>query len=286
MPAGQPYEDEQRQPYADNHRRFALLGFVAAQLAQGLDPDWQPQVVHCHDWHAGLAPAYMAFAARGSGRAWPAFTPCTTWPTRACSTPSISVESGTAARMPSAVERPGVLRPDVVHEGGLCSTPTASPPSARPTRRRSRRPSRAADSMACCGRAATCCPASSMRWTRRCGTRRMMPRFHSPFDARKQPQARRVARRRLQQELGLAVQADAPLVWRRQPPDRAEGLASGARRAGRAARPGRATGGAGQRRGRRWSRHFGRGRRPSAVPSQCTSATTKTSPTACSPPAT
>ena len=59
---GSPYEDAQRQPYADNHRRFALLGFVAAQLAQGLDPDWQPQLVHCHDWHAGLAPAYMAFA--------------------------------------------------------------------------------------------------------------------------------------------------------------------------------------------------------------------------------
>ena len=59
---GSPYEDAQRQPYADNHRRFALLGFVAAQLAQGLDPDWQPELVHCHDWHAGLAPAYMAFA--------------------------------------------------------------------------------------------------------------------------------------------------------------------------------------------------------------------------------
>jgi starch synthase len=59
---GSPYEDAQRQPYADNHRRFALLGFVAAQLAQGLDSDWQPELVHCHDWHAGLAPAYMAFA--------------------------------------------------------------------------------------------------------------------------------------------------------------------------------------------------------------------------------
>ncbi len=59
---GSPYEDAQRQPYADNHRRFALLGFVAAQLAQGLDPDWQPELVHCHDWHAGLAPAYLRFA--------------------------------------------------------------------------------------------------------------------------------------------------------------------------------------------------------------------------------
>ncbi len=59
---GGPYEDDQRQPYADNGRRFALLGFAAAQLALGLDDQWQPQVVHSHDWHAALAPAYMAYS--------------------------------------------------------------------------------------------------------------------------------------------------------------------------------------------------------------------------------
>jgi starch synthase len=59
---GNPYEDAQRQPYADNHRRFALLGWTAAQLAQGLDAGWQPEVLHAHDWHAALAPAYLAFA--------------------------------------------------------------------------------------------------------------------------------------------------------------------------------------------------------------------------------
>ncbi len=46
---GNPYENAQRQPYADNHRRFALLGWVAAQLALGADAKWQPQVVHSHD---------------------------------------------------------------------------------------------------------------------------------------------------------------------------------------------------------------------------------------------
>ena len=60
---GNPYEDAQRQPYADNHRRFALLGLVAARLALGLDAAWQPQVLHCHDWHAALAPAYLRFLA-------------------------------------------------------------------------------------------------------------------------------------------------------------------------------------------------------------------------------
>ncbi|VTU39481.1 glycogen synthase GlgA [Variovorax sp. PBL-E5] len=59
---GNPYEDAKRQAYADNHRRFALLGWAGAQLAQGLDAGWQPEVVHAHDWHAALAPAYLAFA--------------------------------------------------------------------------------------------------------------------------------------------------------------------------------------------------------------------------------
>jgi starch synthase len=59
---GSPYEDAQRRPYADNYRRFALLGWMAGQLGQGLDAAWQPQVVHSHDWHAALAPAYLAFS--------------------------------------------------------------------------------------------------------------------------------------------------------------------------------------------------------------------------------
>ncbi len=59
---GTPYEDAQRQPYTDNYRRFALLGWVASELASGLDGHWQPRVVHSHDWHAALASAYMAFA--------------------------------------------------------------------------------------------------------------------------------------------------------------------------------------------------------------------------------
>ncbi|VWX58678.1 glycogen synthase [Burkholderiales bacterium 8X] len=62
---GNPYENPQREPYGDNHLRFALLSFAAARVAQGIDADWQPQVVHAHDWHAGLVPAYIAFE-RGS----------------------------------------------------------------------------------------------------------------------------------------------------------------------------------------------------------------------------
>lgn len=55
---GNPYEDVSKRPYADNHRRFAALGWVAAHLARGADSQWQPDIVHAHDWHAAwVAPA-------------------------------------------------------------------------------------------------------------------------------------------------------------------------------------------------------------------------------------
>ncbi len=65
---GNPYQDAEGRAYDDNHRRFALLGRVAASLADGVDPAWRPQVVHGHDWHAGLAPAYLRAAQQIGGR--------------------------------------------------------------------------------------------------------------------------------------------------------------------------------------------------------------------------
>lgn len=70
--AGGPYADEHHNPYGDNHLRFALLGWTAAELALGLDPSWQPAVVHAHDWHAALAPAYLHAAAERLHRRVPA----------------------------------------------------------------------------------------------------------------------------------------------------------------------------------------------------------------------
>lgn len=60
---GSPYHDTNLYAYIDNVLRFALLGWVGCEMACGLDPFWRPDVVHAHDWHAGLAPAYLA--ARG-----------------------------------------------------------------------------------------------------------------------------------------------------------------------------------------------------------------------------
>jgi starch synthase len=59
---GSPYAAPDGHDWPDNHRRFALLGWVAAAVAQGADPDWRPDIVHAHDWHAGLAPAYLRAA--------------------------------------------------------------------------------------------------------------------------------------------------------------------------------------------------------------------------------
>ncbi len=59
--AGGPYGDGV--DFSDNAERFAALSWVAAQIAQGgLSDGWTPDVVHAHDWQAGLAPAYLRFA--------------------------------------------------------------------------------------------------------------------------------------------------------------------------------------------------------------------------------
>ncbi|MGH8403395.1 MAG: glycogen/starch synthase, partial [Gammaproteobacteria bacterium] len=58
--AGNPYVDRDGQPYPDNAARFNRLCQVAAAIADdtaGLN--WRPDVVHSHDWHAGLTPVWM-----------------------------------------------------------------------------------------------------------------------------------------------------------------------------------------------------------------------------------
>jgi starch synthase len=58
---GNPYLDARGQPWGDNAQRFALLARVATRIAQGsLGFAWRPDVVHCHDWQAGLVPALLA----------------------------------------------------------------------------------------------------------------------------------------------------------------------------------------------------------------------------------
>ena len=58
---GNPYVSPDGWDWPDNWRRFAALGWVAAELGMGMVEGYRPQVLHCHDWQGGLAPAYIKF---------------------------------------------------------------------------------------------------------------------------------------------------------------------------------------------------------------------------------
>jgi starch synthase len=46
--------------HPDNDLRFARLSLAAAEIARGIDAlGWRPDLVHAHDWPAGLAAGYM-----------------------------------------------------------------------------------------------------------------------------------------------------------------------------------------------------------------------------------
>ncbi len=52
------YVDATGQDWPDNPERFAALCRAAAEIAKGA-AGWKPDVVHGHDWQAGLTPEYM-----------------------------------------------------------------------------------------------------------------------------------------------------------------------------------------------------------------------------------
>ena len=64
---GNPYFGPDGHLWHDNHRRFALFGWAAAQL-RDFDTGWQPDILHAHDWHAGLACAWLRARPRGRTR--------------------------------------------------------------------------------------------------------------------------------------------------------------------------------------------------------------------------
>jgi starch synthase len=60
---GGPYQTHEGSDWDDNALRFGVLSRTAALLGSPASPlDWRPGVVHCQDWPAALAPAYLHFA--------------------------------------------------------------------------------------------------------------------------------------------------------------------------------------------------------------------------------
>jgi starch synthase len=59
---GDPYVGPDRRDWPDNALRFAALAQIAARIGRGLLPGFVPDIVHAHDWQAGLAPALLHFA--------------------------------------------------------------------------------------------------------------------------------------------------------------------------------------------------------------------------------
>ena len=58
---GNPYFDSDGRDWPDNALRFGALGWVAARIARGAIAGYRPDILHCHDWQAGLTLAYLAF---------------------------------------------------------------------------------------------------------------------------------------------------------------------------------------------------------------------------------
>lgn len=58
---GNPYVTAEGVDWPDNGVRFAALSRMAADIGHGLVAAFVPDVVHAHDWQAGLSPAYLHY---------------------------------------------------------------------------------------------------------------------------------------------------------------------------------------------------------------------------------
>jgi starch synthase len=59
---GNPYLSPEGVDWPDNGLRFAALAGTAADIGLGGIPSFIPDVVHSHDWQAGLTPAYLHYS--------------------------------------------------------------------------------------------------------------------------------------------------------------------------------------------------------------------------------
>ncbi|MEN3351000.1 MAG: starch synthase [Bradyrhizobium sp.] len=58
---GNPYVGPDGRDWPDNGIRFAALSRIAAEIGRGAIVSFIPDIVHAHDWQAGLVPAYLHY---------------------------------------------------------------------------------------------------------------------------------------------------------------------------------------------------------------------------------
>ncbi len=58
---GNPYVGQDGKDWPDNSNRFAALAMIGAEIGRRLVADFVPEIIHCHDWQAGLVPAYVRY---------------------------------------------------------------------------------------------------------------------------------------------------------------------------------------------------------------------------------
>lgn len=58
---GSPYLGPDGKDWPDNAARYAALCAAAAAVGRGMIADFIPAIIHCHDWQAGLVPAYVRY---------------------------------------------------------------------------------------------------------------------------------------------------------------------------------------------------------------------------------
>jgi starch synthase len=62
--SGNPYLGPDGTDWPDNGLRFAALARMAADIGLGVVSPFVPDIVHAHDWQAGLTPAYLKYSNR------------------------------------------------------------------------------------------------------------------------------------------------------------------------------------------------------------------------------
>ena len=61
---GNPYVDEDGEPWANSAERFALFCRFVVEVAMNRGYlDWAPDIIHCNDWQSGLVPALLSLEA-------------------------------------------------------------------------------------------------------------------------------------------------------------------------------------------------------------------------------